>query len=728
MQDLRNTYLGKLGVMEYRYSKIIVIAMIILTIFFGAQATNLRFESNMMKEIPQNFDVIKTQELITNEFGAEEAIIILLETDLNEVSDIRNKKTLESIYRLEQRLKSRPEILDAIGPSTFYYSLFGEIPDNEVYLKEVAENMPQLISSDYSAAIVLVRTTSFVYDQASINSIIKIVEEEVEKENLYGLKYNVTGTPILIKTLLEILQEDIVKTVLLALFTILILLTLIFYFKSFLVIAPPVLGMIWTTGQLSMMGVPISMATGTFGAIIIGLGTEYGIFMMSRYREEAKKRASNETRVVAMIAGVGKGTIGSSTTTIAGFVALTFSSMPSVVHLGQTLSLGIINCLIGAFFFLPCLMSLKEWNVSGIEIKNKKLNRNIIKFSELQAKRPKSFLLIGMIVTLLLTSGISFIKVVEETEESSLPENSEVMKVFDTLKDKFQRYDSMLVLVKSENVLSSDVLKEVYILNKQLINIHGIEGSSFNLGLEDIYLPREDLKRRLEVSDSLGYLIIRLDVSKGTDQLQLYDDVKSVLNLTPLQVQPGGTIAMIRELTDIIMPEMSKLSILGLIGILACVMLTFMSVRYGIIPLISVGVGIMWMMGIAGFMGTTIDSGLVGIMSIMAGIGIDFAIQTINRFRLERSPIMVERITNTVQGVFEPVIISSIVAGFGFMAILAATLNFLDVLGKLLFVGVFSCAGITLLFLPSFLVIQERLFQDTKKLFHSKKNKLGGMD
>ena len=728
MYDLRDTALGKLGVLEYRYSKIIVIVMLILTVFFGAQSLNLSFESNMMKEIPQEFDVVKTQELITNEFGAEEAIIILLETDLDEVSDIRNKKTLDSIYRLEQKLKSRPEILDALGPGTVYYSIFGEIPDDEVFLKNVADTIPQLISSDYSSAIVLVRTTSFVYDQSSINSIIKIVEEEIEKENLYGLNYNVTGSPILIKTLLEILQEDIIKTVVFALLIILILLTLIFHLKSFLVIAPPVLGMIWTTGQLALMGVPISMATGTFGAIIIGLGTEYGIFMMSRYREEAKKGATNETRVVAMIAGVGKGTIGSSTTTIAGFAALTFSSMPSVIHLGQTLSLGIINCLIGAFFFLPCLMSLKEWTVGGIEIKSKKLEKKIVRFTELQAKRPKSFLLVGIILTLLLASGVNYLKVVEETEESSLPENSKVMKVFNTLKDKFQRYDSMLVLVKSENVLSSNVLKEVYLLNNQLDNVYGVEGSSFNLDLKDIYLPREELKRRLEVSDSLGYLIIRLDVSKGADQLQVYDDVKTVLSLTPLSVQPGGTMAMIRELTDIIMPEMSKLSILGLIGIFACVMLTFMSVRYGIIPLLSVGVGIMWMMGIAGFMGTTIDSGLVGIMSIMAGIGIDFAIQTINRFRLEKSPIMVERIVNTVQGIFEPVILSSLVAGFGFMAILTATLNFLDVLGKLLFVGVFSCAGITLLFLPSFLVVQERLFQDTKKLIFIKKNRIEKID
>lgn len=52
MYDLRKTALGKLGILEYRYSKIIVIVMLILTVFFAAQSLNLSFESDLMKEIP----------------------------------------------------------------------------------------------------------------------------------------------------------------------------------------------------------------------------------------------------------------------------------------------------------------------------------------------------------------------------------------------------------------------------------------------------------------------------------------------------------------------------------------------------------------------------------------------------------------------------------------------------------------------------------------------------
>ena len=79
--------------------------------------------------------------------------------------------------------------------------------------------------------------------------------------------------------------------------------------------------------------------------------------------------------------------------------------------------------------------------------------------------------------------------------------------------------------------------------------------------------------------------------------------------------------------------------------------------------------------GYIGVAGISLSSELVGVISMMAGIGIDFAIQTINRYNLERTPIIVEKIVNTMEGVVEPIVVSSIVAGFGFIAMLT---DFID--------------------------------------------------
>lgn len=348
------------------------------------------------------------------------------------------------------------------------------------------------------------------------------------------------------------------------------------------------------------------------------------------------------------------------------------------------------------------------------------IDKVIKKFAEIHGKHPKRLLVASLIITIILGVGMSLIEVKQEEDSDQLPKNIEEIKVFMKMEDKFERYNSIIIVIKSDNVFSPDVLKEAYLLNQELKSIYGIESSSFNLELEDIYLPKEELMNKLEVSDSLGYMLIRLNVIKGVDPLIVYDDVKDTMSRTVLTVQPGGNIAMGKELTDIILPEMSKISTFGMIGVLLCVILTFRSIRYGIIPLICVGIGIVWMMGISGFVGISLSSELVGVVSMMAGIGIDFAIQTINRFNLERSPIVVEKIVKTLEGVIEPILVSSVVAGFGFIAMLAGSLSMLDTMGKMLFIGVFSCMGVTLLFLPSFLVIQEKIFQDTKNLIKKK--------
>lgn len=360
MKDLRDSFFGKFALMEYKYSKIIVISMIIITIFLSIGAINLKFESDFMKQMPQDFDVVKTQNLIDSEFGGEEGIIIFLETDFDVIYDIRNKKSLDSIHDLEKRLSARPEIMDVIGPGMVYHSIFRGIPSDEAILKEVANTIPGLISKDYTSAIVMVRMSG-IRSEEEIQNAIEIVKEETEKVQLYGMNHTITGSPVLNKTIVRILREDALKTMAISAIIVFILLTLILRFKSFFVIIPLLCGVIWTAGFLSYVGIPISLVTASVGAIIIGLGAEYGIFMVLRYNEEAKKGKANEDRVVAMIAGVGKGTIGSSSTTIAGFLALTLSSMPMMVHLGTALALGIVSCLIGALVFLPSIMALREW-------------------------------------------------------------------------------------------------------------------------------------------------------------------------------------------------------------------------------------------------------------------------------------------------------------------------------------------------------------------------------
>lgn len=115
---------------------------------------------------------------------------------------------------------------------------------------------------------------------------------------------------------------------------------------------------------MGLLGIAISISTGVIGAVIIGLGVEYGIFMVSRYYEE-RARYEPEDSLKITVSNIGASTFGSAATTTAAFLALTLSVMPMVQHLGQTLALGITYCWLAANIVNPCFIIFEERIDSG---------------------------------------------------------------------------------------------------------------------------------------------------------------------------------------------------------------------------------------------------------------------------------------------------------------------------------------------------------------------------
>jgi predicted RND superfamily exporter protein len=100
--------------------------------------------------------------------------------------------------------------------------------------------------------------------------------------------------------------------------------------------------------------------------MILGLGVEYGVFMLSRYTEERAKNNGQLDSLRTTVRGIGSAIIGSGLTVIVGFGVLAFATVPMIQHLGETLALGIAFCLLAALFVNPVFILLEEdyeyWN------------------------------------------------------------------------------------------------------------------------------------------------------------------------------------------------------------------------------------------------------------------------------------------------------------------------------------------------------------------------------
>ncbi|NQE45332.1 hypothetical protein C5S31_04835 [ANME-1 cluster archaeon GoMg2] len=363
--------LTKLASFQYRYYKQIIVLSLIITVFLGYGATELHFQGNIAKEMPQDLPVFVLQDKIASKFKGEEFMIIAVcldkETSAKNIPrDIRDPEIIASVVDLHERLEAESSIEKVQSIAPFFQ---GGVPDDLEGVKKKLASAPgaeSFFNDDFSIMLVYASPIAGLSEE-KINEATAIIQNDVDAiTKPAGVDYKITGMAPLIIELLRLMKEDMIFTTLVAAVIIFALLVVLerSFTKGFLVFLPLVFAIIWTLGTMGFLGIHISISTVMIGALIIGLGVEYGIFMVSRYYEERERHAQEESLKIA-VTNIGASTFGSAATTTAAFFALTLSVMPMIQHLGQTLALGIIFCWIAAAVVNPCFIVFEE----GLESK-----------------------------------------------------------------------------------------------------------------------------------------------------------------------------------------------------------------------------------------------------------------------------------------------------------------------------------------------------------------------
>ena len=358
--------LTKLASFQCRHYKQIIVASLILTVFLGYGATNIQFQGDISKEMPQDLPVFVLEEVISSKYRGEEFMVIAVcleeETDAKDiVHDIRDPKVIESVVELHERLEAESSIekVQSIAP---YFQ--DSVPDDLEGVKKELASVPgaeKFFNDDFSIMLIYASPLAG-FNEEKVKAATEMIQKDVDRiTKPAGVEYKITGEASLITELLRLMREDMVFTTVIAAIIIFVLLALLerSLKKGFLVFLPLIFGITWTFGTMGFLGIPISISTVMIGSVIIGLGVEYGIFMVSRYYEERERHTSAESLKIS-ITNIGSSTFGSAATTTAAFFALTLAAMPMIQHLGQTLALGIIYCWIAAAIVNPCFIVFEE--------------------------------------------------------------------------------------------------------------------------------------------------------------------------------------------------------------------------------------------------------------------------------------------------------------------------------------------------------------------------------
>lgn len=358
-------FLKNLSEFQFRYSKAILIFAIVITLFLGIGLSKISMQSDLDKMMPQDLEVYKISHSIEDNFGGHDASIILLRvegTEKDGVYDIRDPRVLKFLVELQDSLKNEDliESVQSVGMGFTKES----IPETLEASRQIFNSIPaysDFFNKDYSATIVMI-SSDLGGGEGKIKELEILIDEKIsEISHPENVEIYITGNPQIRSMMLNLLASDAVFTLSIAAIIIFLLLILMerSFTKATLVFVPLLLGIIWTLGTMGWLGIPLSVATVGIGAMILGLGVEYGVFIVSRYSEERETKPAKVALQIA-VSEVGGSILGSGTTTIAGFLALTTSIMPVLRDLGLSLAIGIGFSLLAAVFVNPSLIILEE--------------------------------------------------------------------------------------------------------------------------------------------------------------------------------------------------------------------------------------------------------------------------------------------------------------------------------------------------------------------------------
>ncbi|MGB8217472.1 MAG: MMPL family transporter [Candidatus Methanoperedens sp.] len=373
MATFLETYLMKLAEIQKKHTKLLAVIVIIFTIILGIGLKDLTINSDFRKEMPKELPIFALNDKVSAKFGGADTVVIAVQIDdsvdsKEAVRDIRDPRVIQSLIFLDREFRGETTVTSVTSPASFFR---GKNAYTDAEITQTLRNTSAadaFFSRNYKMGL--------MYVAADIGS----GEDQIQKFNILaqekidytpkppGVKFGITGQPILRMTIFDLLKRDAVYTLAVAAVIILLLLFVMqrSYTQAFLIFAPLSIGLIWTMGTLGWLGIPLSVATVALSSMLLGLGVEYGVFVLSRYNEERVKNFSQLDSMKTTVYSIGTAVIGSGMTTIVGFGVLSFASVPLMQHLGQTLALGIAFCLLAALIVNPVFILLEEdfeyWN------------------------------------------------------------------------------------------------------------------------------------------------------------------------------------------------------------------------------------------------------------------------------------------------------------------------------------------------------------------------------
>ena len=671
---------------RHRVLVIILCLALMVPSVLGMAATKTRYD--LLYYLPQDLETVQGQEILLKDFGKGAFSLLVTEG-----MTIREQEDMENAVR------EIPHVDSVVG----YASLTkGMIP---------LDFIPSELRERFSRGNCMLSAVFFDEGSSSeetMEAIEQIRNTAGEKCFVSGLSAVVTDTKKLVED-----QEGIYVAIAVALCAVVLMITMDSFLLPLIFLACIGVSVLWNLGSNFFLG-EISYITKAVAAVLqLGVTLDYSIFLWHSYKEQKEKTEDKDAAMAEAVHMTFTSILGSSLTTIAGFVSICFMSFTLGKDLGIVMSKGVVLGLLGTVLLLPCVIRLLDGAIE--KTAHRPLLPDVGGIGKFVARHYKALCVMLLLLAVPAFYGYANNRVYYDMSKV-MPQDLPSIIANHKLEDTFGMSTTHLLLVDADTDQ-----KDVRNMTEEMRQVDGVKDvigidSLLGAGIPESFVPKDILS--LVKGDRYQLMLINSAYVTSSDEVNAQIDS---LNAVLKKYDKGGMLIGEAPCTkDLIACTDHDFTVVSLISIIAIFIIILLVQKSFSLPVLLVAVielAIAANLSIPYYLGTELPFvGPILISTIQLGATVDYAILMTTRYRQNRLSGLDKK--EAVEKAVASAARSILVSGLGFFAAtygvgLYSNVDVISSMCRLIARGALLSVAVVLFLLPAMLLLLDKFIVHT---------------
>lgn len=596
-------------VVKYRVAILIISFLLLIPTAIGY--VNTRINYDILSYLPKDIETMEGQEILLEEFGTGAFSVCAIE-------GMEDKDIVE----LEAEIKKTDHVKDVLW--------YGGVADITVPIDVFPEEVKDALQNeDANSQIMIVTFDTSMSADETLDAI-----EEIR--GLTSRKCLLSGMSAVVSDIKIICENEVPVYVAIAagcsIFVLAV--TMDSFMLPILFLVSIGMAIIYNLGTNFVTG-EISFVTQALAAVLqLAVTMDYSIFLWHSYEENKERYPGDKNRAMAhAISQTISSVVGSSITTVAGFLAMCFMTFTLGMDLGVVMAKGVVFGVIGCVTILPSMILIFD---KAIEKTRHRSLLPDVKIGKYITKYFRVFLLLFLVVIGPAFYGQNHNQVYYDLV-GTLPDDLESVQAANALDDEFDMGATHIILADAD--LSAKTARNM------MKDIQNVDGVKVALGMDSVVgpsIPREmipdDIKEILN-NGQYQMMYVMSEYKTGTDEVnEQCDAIKEIVKHYDESAMLIGEAPCTQDLIEITDVDFNRVNTVSVVLIFIIIAVVLKSASLPVILVTVIEFAIFINMGIPHYTGTVlpfIASIVIG--TIQLGATVDYAILMTNRYKRERS-------------------------------------------------------------------------------------------